>query len=107
MVFPTDPAQLARHPSQLYEFALEGVALFTILWFYSAQAAADHGRQRPVCHLLRLFPLCRGILSACRMLSLATWLVGWLTMGQLLCIPMIVFGALLMGLAYRREGCTA
>src|SRR5690554_7946568 len=28
MVFPTDPQQLARHPSQLYQFALEGVALF-------------------------------------------------------------------------------
>jgi phosphatidylglycerol:prolipoprotein diacylglycerol transferase len=32
---------------------------------------------------------------------------GWLTMGQLLCIPMILLGALLMGLAYRREGRTA
>ncbi|MEB3223442.1 MAG: prolipoprotein diacylglyceryl transferase [Candidatus Sericytochromatia bacterium] len=31
MVFPTDPAQLPRHPSQLYEFALEGVALFVVL----------------------------------------------------------------------------
>lgn len=31
MVFPTDPLQVARHPSQLYEAALEGVLLFTIL----------------------------------------------------------------------------
>ena len=33
MVFPTDPLQVPRHPSQLYEAALEGVALFTILFF--------------------------------------------------------------------------
>jgi len=32
MVFPTDPLQTPRHPSQLYEAALEGVALFLILW---------------------------------------------------------------------------
>jgi len=32
MVFPTDPLQLPRHPSQLYEFFLEGVVLFFILY---------------------------------------------------------------------------
>lgn len=36
MVFPTDPLGLARHPSQLYQCALEGVALFCLLWWYSA-----------------------------------------------------------------------
>ncbi|MEL6078658.1 prolipoprotein diacylglyceryl transferase, partial [Stenotrophomonas maltophilia] len=37
MIFPpfSDPAQLPRHPSQLYQFALEGVALFLILWLFS------------------------------------------------------------------------
>src|SRR3546814_13219713 len=33
IVFPSAPDQLPRHPSQLYEFALEGVALFALLWF--------------------------------------------------------------------------
>ncbi len=32
MIFPTDPQHLPRHPSQLYEFFLEGVVLFTILY---------------------------------------------------------------------------
>ena len=32
MVFPTDPLQLPRHPSQLYEFFLEGVVLFAIIY---------------------------------------------------------------------------
>lgn len=35
MVFPTDPLQLPRHPSQLYEFALEGAVLFAIVYFIS------------------------------------------------------------------------
>ena len=38
MWFPQDDAQrLARHPSQLYQFALEGVLLFVILWIYSSK----------------------------------------------------------------------
>ena len=37
MVFPADPLQLARHPSQLYQFALEGVLLFVVLAWFSAQ----------------------------------------------------------------------
>ena len=72
MVFPTDPAQLARHPSQLYQFALEGGAVHHPMVLF-AQAAADHGRQRPVCHLLRLFPLCRGV---CPRAGRAAWLPG-------------------------------
>ena len=35
MVFPTDKLQVPRHPSQLYEFALEGAVLFAILYFIS------------------------------------------------------------------------
>jgi phosphatidylglycerol:prolipoprotein diacylglycerol transferase len=32
MIFPTDPQRLPRHPSQLYEFFLEGICLFIIMW---------------------------------------------------------------------------
>ncbi|MEO1820097.1 prolipoprotein diacylglyceryl transferase [Pseudomonas sp.] len=106
MVFPTDPEQLARHPSQLYQFALEGVALFTILWFYSR-------KPRPTKAVSGLFAICYGCFRfAVEFVRVPDEQLGylafdWLTMGQLLCIPMIVFGALLMGLAYRREGRTA
>ena len=34
MVFPGDPSGIPRHPSQLYEFAMEGVLLFTVLWAF-------------------------------------------------------------------------
>ena len=106
MVFPTDPEQLARHPSQLYQFALEGVALFTILWFYSR-------KPRPTMAVSGLFAICYGCFRfAVEFVrvpdaQLGYLAFGWLTMGQLLCIPMILLGALLMGLAYRREGRTA
>jgi phosphatidylglycerol:prolipoprotein diacylglycerol transferase len=36
MVFPRVD-QLLRHPSQLYEFTLEGICLFLILWIYSSK----------------------------------------------------------------------
>jgi phosphatidylglycerol:prolipoprotein diacylglycerol transferase len=32
MYFPTDPAHVLRHPSQLYEAFFEGIVLFCILW---------------------------------------------------------------------------
>lgn len=103
MIFPTDPAHLPRHPSQLYQFALEGVALFAILWLYSS-------KPRPTMAVSGLFALCYGLF---RFLvefvrvpdaQLGYLAFGWLTMGQLLCLPMVLGGAGLMAWAYRREG---
>lgn len=102
MVFPTDPAQLARHPSQLYQFALEGVALFTILWIYSR-------KPRPTMAVSGLFGICYGVFRFVIEFvrepdaHLGYLAFGWLTMGQLLCIPMILAGAALMWWAYRKE----
>jgi phosphatidylglycerol:prolipoprotein diacylglycerol transferase len=101
MVFPTDPAQLARHPSQLYQFALEGVVLFAILWIYSR-------KPRPTMAVTGLFGLCYGIF---RFLvefvrvpdAQLGYLAGGMTMGQWLCLPMIVGGIAMIAWAYRRE----
>ncbi|SDR72063.1 Prolipoprotein diacylglyceryl transferase [Halopseudomonas xinjiangensis] len=102
MVFPTDPLQLARHPSQLYQFALEGVALFVILWIYSS-------KPRPTMAVSGLFAICYGVF---RFLvefvrepdaHIGYVAFGWLTMGQVLCIPMILIGAGMMMWAYRNE----
>lgn len=106
MVFPTDPAQLARHPSQLYQFALEGVALFVILWLYSS-------KPRPTMAVSGLFALCYGIfrfiVEFVRVpdAQLGYLAFGWLTMGQVLCLPMILAGVGLMVWAYRRQGAKA
>src|SRR5690606_31617767 len=101
MVFPTDPQQLARHPSQLYQFALEGVALFLILWIYSR-------KPRPTMAVTGLFGVCYGVfrfaVEYVRVPDVQLgYRAGWLTMGQWLCVPMILGGIAMMVWAYRRE----
>lgn len=100
MVFPTGGPE-PRHPSQLYQFALEGVALFVILWLYTR-------KPRPTMAVTGLFGLCYGIfrfiVEFVRVpdAQLGYLAFGWLTMGQLLCLPMILGGLGLMIWAYRR-----
>ncbi|MBB3103461.1 prolipoprotein diacylglyceryl transferase [Azomonas macrocytogenes] len=102
MIFPTDPAQLPRHPSQLYQCVLEGLVLFAILWIYSS-------RPRPTMAVSGMFLLCYGIfrfiVEFVRMPDpqLGYLAFGWLTMGQVLCLPMILIGAGLIAWAYHRQ----
>ena len=101
MVFPV-AGPLPRHPSQLYEFALEGVLMFIILWLYSRQP-------RPLGAVSGLFALCYGIfrfgVEFYRVPDpqLGYIAFGWLTQGQLLTIPLIIAGLLLLGFAYCRK----
>jgi phosphatidylglycerol:prolipoprotein diacylglycerol transferase len=102
MIFPTDPQQLPRHPSQLYQFALEGVALFVILWFYSR-------KPRPTMAVSGMFAACYGVFRFIvefvrvpdAQLGYLAW--GWLTMGQILCVPMVLGGLGLIAYAYKRQ----
>ncbi len=88
------------HPSQLYEAGLEGVALFLILWAFSS-------RPRPTMAVSGLFLLCYGcfrfLVEFVRLPDpqLGYLAFDWLTMGQVLSLPMIGFGVLLLALAYR------
>lgn len=89
------------HPTQLYQAVLEGVVLFTILWWFSA-------RSRPRMAVSALFLLGYGVfrfaVEFLRMpdAHLGYLAFGWLTMGQLLSFPMIVVGFSLFLLAYRK-----
>ena len=102
MIFPTVPQQLARHPSQRSQFALEGVALFLILWLYSR-------KPRPTMAVSGMFALFYGIfrfiVEFVRVpdAQLGYLAFGWVTMGQILCIPMIAGGLLLIWWAYNRD----
>lgn len=102
MVFPGAGPQ-PRHPSQLYELALEGIALFVLLWWFSA-------RPRPAGAVSGLFLLGYGAFRFVAEFArepdahLGFLAFGWLTMGQLLCLPMVIGGAGLMLWAYRRGG---
>ncbi len=105
MVFPF-AGELPRHPSQLYQAALEGLALFLILWFYSR-------KPRPTLAVSGLFMICYGffrfIVEFARQpdVHIGYLAFGWLTMGQVLSLPMIIAGAVLMLLAHKRQPQTA
>ena len=103
MVFP-NVDRLPRHPSQLYEFALEGVVLFALLWWYSAR------------------PRARGAVSALFLISYGSFrfaveftrepdgflglLALGLSMGQWLSAPMIVAGVAMFVWANQPKGVT-
>lgn len=102
MVFPNDPLQLERHPSQLYHAALEGVALFLILYIYSR-------KPRPAMAVTGLFGAGYGVF---RILveffrepdaHIGYLAGGWLTMGMLLSLPLVLLGSWMIFHAYRRE----
>jgi len=101
MVFPQAPDALTRHPSQLYQFALEGVLFFIILWWFSS-------RPRPRMAVSGLFLVCYGVFRFVVEFvrqpdpQLGYLAFDWLTMGQVLSFPMILAGGGLMLIAYRR-----
>ncbi len=49
MIFPQSGSNVPRHPSQIYQFLLEGLMLFVLLWLYARRPAAYVGvRGQPV-----------------------------------------------------------
>lgn len=102
MVFP-GAGPLPRHPSMLYEAALEGLLLFAILLWFAR-------KPRP-----------RGAVSALFLIGYAVfrisvefvrlpdahigylWGTDWLTMGMMLCLPMLAAGGAMMIWAYRKK----
>jgi len=85
----------ARHPSQLYQAALEGLAMFVVLWLFSA-------RPRPRYAVSGMFALLYGcfrfLVEFVRVPDpqLGYLAFGWLTMGQLLSLPLVALGLFLL-----------
>ena len=99
MVFPVD--HLPRHPSQLYEMALEGIALFLILWIFS-------GKPRPRGAVSGLFLIAYGVFRFAIEFtrepdSFLGYLALGMSMGQWLSLPMILCGIGLIAWAYRKK----
>lgn len=101
MVFPgggPDP----RHPSQLYQFALEGPIFFAFIWLYSK-------KPRPTMAVsgffLTYYGIYRFLIEFVRQPDEHMGFVAlrWMTQGQLLSIPMVLFGIAFIVVAYRRE----
>lgn len=100
MVFP-NAGPLPRHPSQVYEFLLEGVALFVILWCYSR-------KPRPLGAVSGLFLICYGFFRfVIEFFREPDTQIGFFwhifTEGQLLSLPMILFGIILWVSSVRRR----
>jgi len=103
MIFPDDPLHLFRHPSQLYEAALEGALLFAVLAIMVRMGAL----KRPGLILgsfIAVYALARITSEFFREPDPQLgFLWGGLTMGMLLSLPMIIVGAILIVRARRRE----
>lgn len=103
MIFP-DGGPLPRHPSQLYEAFLEGLLLFILLWLYSSKKrptmavsgffAIGYGVFRSIVEFFRVPDAHIGYLAG-----------GFLTMGMLLCLPLIAVGIFLVYRAYASQPC--
>jgi phosphatidylglycerol:prolipoprotein diacylglycerol transferase len=99
MIFPNG-GPLPRHPSQLYEFLLEGIALFVIVWIYSA-------KPRPRMAVSGVFALGYGcfrfFVEFYRQpdAHIGYLAFDWFTMGQLLSTPMIAVGIGLIWWAHK------
>lgn len=100
MIFP-QADNLVRHPSQLYEFALEGVVLFTLLWWFS-------NKQRPTGAISALFLIGYGsfrfLVEFTRQPDdfLGLLELG-LSMGQWLSLPMVFIGIWMLRAAYQQR----
>jgi len=90
MVFPQSGEKFARHPSQLYQLLLEGLLLFVLLWLYSRKPRAigqvsgaflvGYGVLRFIAEFFREPDSFLGVLA-----------LG-MSMGQWLCVPMVIAG---------------
>ena len=105
MVYPQSGSMQPRHPSELYEFLLEGVLLFVLLWLYarrprrmgqvSGAFLVGYGVLRFIAEFFRAPDSFLGLLALN------------LSMGQWLCIPMIAAGIALWWWASRRSDLAA
>jgi phosphatidylglycerol---prolipoprotein diacylglyceryl transferase len=99
MVFPADPLRVPRHPSQLYEFALEGIVLFVLLWWFTSKPRPAFAAGGLFCVGYGSF---RFLVEFFREPDFELGFVAfdWMTQGQLLSAPMILFGLIVLFLAY-------
>jgi phosphatidylglycerol:prolipoprotein diacylglycerol transferase len=100
MVFPQSGSMLPRHPSQVYQFLLEGLLLFAILWLY---ARKDRPERRVAAVFSIGYGVTRFIAEYFRQPDDFLGLLAFnMSMGQWLCVPMVLFGVWLYASAKPR-----
>jgi phosphatidylglycerol:prolipoprotein diacylglycerol transferase len=90
------------HPSQLYEAALEGIVLFALLWWFTSR---PRPRLAPAGLFLTLYAIFRIAVEFVRVPDhdIGYLAFGWLTMGQLLSLPVLAAGLAMLAWAYTRR----
>jgi phosphatidylglycerol:prolipoprotein diacylglycerol transferase len=101
MVFPQSGSWIPRHPSQVYQFLGEGLLLFVVLWVYARKPRAvgavsgvfmiGYGSLRFMAEYFREPDAHLGLLALN------------MSMGQWLCVPMVVVGVWLWGRTLHHE----
>jgi phosphatidylglycerol:prolipoprotein diacylglycerol transferase len=101
MVFPQSGSMVPRHPSQVYQFLGEGLLLFVVMWLYARKPRAvgavsgvfliGYGSLRFLAEYFREPDAHLGLLA-----------LG-LSMGQWLCVPMVVLGLIIWWRAVRHR----
>lgn len=102
MVFPQSGTLWARHPSQVYQFLGEGLLLFLVMWLFarkprrvgevSALFLIGYGLMRFMAEYFREPDAHLGLLA-----------LGW-SMGQWLCVPMVLVGAWIWAVSVLQKG---
>ena len=96
MIFPRDPIQVPRHPSQLYEGLGEGVILFAILMVLYHKTDLRHDRPGTIAGVFFLgYAIARFLIEFVREPDSHIGLMGWISRGQMLTIPMVLLAAFL------------
>jgi phosphatidylglycerol:prolipoprotein diacylglycerol transferase len=103
IVFPAG-GPYPRHPSQLYEAALEGLLLFAILWFLFWKTKARYEPGKLVGTFLLVYGISRFLVEIVRQPDEGLEHLSWgLSMGQTLTVPMILGGLYLIATAKKRR----
>jgi phosphatidylglycerol:prolipoprotein diacylglycerol transferase len=91
MVFPQSGSMIPRHPSPLYQFLMEGLLLFAILWIYGRK---PRGPGQVAGLFMIGYGLFRFIAEFFREPDAFLGLLALnMSMGQWLCVPMVAVGA--------------
>tara|TARA_B110000014_G_scaffold259099_1_gene246284 strand:- start:177 stop:956 length:780 start_codon:yes stop_codon:yes gene_type:complete len=101
VIYPNDPTGLIRHPSQLYQAATEGIILFIFLYWFSRS-------ERPSKSISAMFLIGYGTLRFITEFfrepdpHIGYEYLDIFTRGQILCIPMILIGIMLLFISYKK-----
>jgi phosphatidylglycerol:prolipoprotein diacylglycerol transferase len=97
MYFPLDPTQSLRHPSQLYEAFFEGIFLFAVLWALREKKLFDGA-------LLGFYIFGYGFIRfMIEFFREPDYMVGPISIGQFLCLLMMLGGIVLLGWLKKRQ----